>query len=138
MSAIPLYTSIELVPEQVYTRQYLRNLFGIIDNTINTGVFNPRGTKSVWLFVTEEKSADQTPYLDSLHADTLNWQGQLSGRTDKLIFTHKLEETELLVFYRKSKQEHPGSGFRYLGRFEYQSHLATQPTSFVLIRASEQ
>ena len=131
------YTSFDLIPQQVYTRQDLRDKFNIIDKTIDTGVFKPRGTRSVWLFVTEEKEQDQTQYQDQLDGNTLRWQGQMSGRTDKLILTHQAEGTELLVFYRKNKAEHSGAGFRYLGRFLYESHHASHPTSFVLVAESE-
>jgi len=41
---------------------------------------------------------------------------------------------ELLVFYRTSKTEHSGAGFRYEGRFRYVSHTGAQPTHFVLER----
>lgn len=133
MPKAPLYTSLDLLPGQIYTRQDLSDKFFIVDKTLNTGVFKPRDTHSVWLFVTEEKSHDQTQYKDRLAGDILYWQGQLSGRTDKLILTHQAEGYELLVFYRKNKAEHPGAGFRYLGRFVYESHHASHPTSFVLV-----
>ena len=128
-----MYTSLDLIPQQVYTRQELREKFNIIDKTMDTGVFKPRGTRSIGLFVTEEKGQDQSQYKDRLDGDTLQWQGQMSGRTDKLIFTHQDEGNEVIVFYRKNKAEHPGAGFRYLGRFHYQSHYASHPTSFVLV-----
>lgn len=41
---------------------------------------------------------------------------------------------ELLVFHRKNRYEHPGSGFTYQGRFLYQSHEGSRPTKFVLRR----
>ena len=46
----------------VYTRNDLRALFEISDATINNGVFRPKGRHEVWLFVTENKSADRTVY----------------------------------------------------------------------------
>lgn len=133
-----MYTSLDLIPQQIYTRQDLRDKFNIIDKTLDTGVFKLRGTRSVWLFVTEEKESDQTQYKDYLEGNTLRWQGQMSGRTDKLILTHHAEGNELLVFYRKSKAEHPGAGFRYLGRFFYSSHSASHPTSFVLLSEQDE
>lgn len=137
MPSIPLYTSQALVPGQVYTRHDLRDRFNIVDKTLDTGVFKPRGTRSVWLFVTEEKEQDQTQYQDQLDGNMLQWQGQMSGRTDKLILTHQAEGSELLVFYRKNKAEHPGAGFRYLSRFVYESHHSSHPTSFILIAESK-
>ncbi|MBT2558142.1 DUF3427 domain-containing protein [Hymenobacter sp. ISL-91] len=134
MPSIPLYTSQVLVPGQVYTRHDLRQLFNISDATINTGVFRPKGSKSIWLFITEEKTAAATPYYDRLEGDMLQWQGQLSGRTDKPIIEHERDGHELLVFFRRSKKEFTASGFRYQGPFHYQSHSGGLPASFILSR----
>lgn len=127
-------TSQQLKLDEIYTREDLKSIFGITDATINTGVFRPKGTSSVWLFITEEKTADRTQYRDHLEGDTLYWQGQTSGRTDGLIIGHKAQGLELLVFLRKRKYEHPGAGFKYLGPFDYVSHSGEGPTSFVLQR----
>ena len=129
-------TSERLTPGNVYTREALKDLFEISDATLNTGVFRPKGTASIWLFVTEEKTADRTQYRDRIEGETLYWQGQTSGRTDDLIIDHYARGLELLVFFRKRKYEHPGAGFRYLGSFEYVSHSGSGPTSFVLRRRS--
>lgn len=129
-------TSESLVVGRIYTRNRLREMFGIKDATINTGVFRPKGHDSVWLFVTEDKSPDQTQYHDRLENDVLHWDGQTSGRTDHLIVGHKGQGLELLLFYRKSKSEHPGAGFRYEGPFEYVKHEGKHPTRFTLRRAS--
>lgn len=128
-------TSERLTDNDVYTRENLKQLFSITDATINTGVFRPKGTNSVWLFVTEQKTADRTPYRDHLEGDLLHWQGQTAGRTDNLIIEHVQRGLELLIFFRKSKYEHKGAGFRYLGPYEYVSHEGSQPTGFVLRRA---
>lgn len=127
-------TSERLTSGTVYTRDDLRSLFGITDATLNTGVFRPKGTSSVWLFITEEKTADRTQYRDRLDGETLYWQGQTSGRTDALVIDHQARGLELLVFFRKRKYEHPGAGFRYLGPFVYVSHSGGGPASFVLKR----
>ncbi|MGX9117879.1 HNH endonuclease [Mesorhizobium sp. BHbsci] len=121
----------------VYTRDRLRQMFGIVDATLNTGVFRPKGTRSVWLFITAEKTADRTQYHDSLVGDVLHWQGQTSGRTDALIIDHQANGLELLVFYRQRKYEFDGAGFRYLGPFNYVSHSSSSPTSFILHRANQ-
>ena len=129
-------TSKSLTPGEIYTRAGLSRLFGIRDATIRTGVFHPKGTASVWLFVTENKPGDRTPYLDRLESDTLHWQGQMAGRTDAWIIEHYARGLEILVFYRESKNEYPGYGFRYLGPFAYISHTGSRPTNFVLQRVS--
>jgi len=128
-------TSDRLVVDHVYTREDLRRQFGITDATLNTGVFRPKGTASVWLFITEEKTSDRTQYHDRLDGDLLHWQGQTSGRTDDLIISHHRLGLEVLVFLRKRKYEFPGAGFRYIGAFSYVSHSGGGPTDFMLRRA---
>ena len=130
------FTSERLTPVEVYSRADLSRLFGIRDATIRTGVFRPKGTASVWLFITENKPNDSTPYLDRLEGDTLHWQGQMTGRTDAWIIDHHARGLEILVFYRESKDEYPNSGFQYLGPFAYISHTGNSPTNFVLQRVS--
>ena len=132
-SAIAL-TSDQLTLKKIYTRNDLRSLFNVTDATLDTGVFCPQGTSSVWLFITEKKTADRTPYRDHLEGDILYWQGQTFGRTDELIVDHQACGRELLVFFRKKKYEHPRAGFRYLGPFVYLSHTGDKPTNFVLQR----
>jgi 5-methylcytosine-specific restriction protein A len=58
------------------------------------------------------------------------------GRTDHWIIGHKDQGLELLLFYRKSKTEHLGAGFRYEGPFDYVDHKGRHPTRFTLRRAS--
>lgn len=125
-------TSAELTDGSIYTREDLKGEFSITDATINTGVFKPKGTASIWLFVTRNKTSDRTQYVDRLEGDYLYWQGQTLGRTDQLIVNHKKEGNEILVFFRESKLEHPGAGFRYLGEFDYIAHSGRGPTNFIL------
>jgi len=125
-------TSAQLQEGEVYSRKELMEIFDIKDATIRTGVFSPKGHDSVWLFVTEQKTPDRTQYIDHLDGDTLHWQGQTEGRTDHLITGHRRDGSELLLFYRRRKNEYPGYGFRYEGVFEYVSHRGSHPTSFVL------
>lgn len=127
-------TSDILTLGDIYCRAELREMFDISDATINTGVFRPKGHDSVWLFVTERKTADRTQYEDVLEHDTLYWQGQTSGRTDDLIREHQQRGLELLLFYRHAKYEHPGAAFRYEGPFAYSSDEGRNPASFVLKR----
>jgi hypothetical protein len=122
-------TANQLVEGNFYSRNDLKKLFNISDATIRNGVFKPKNHNSVWLFVTEKKSSDMTPYNDLLEGNTLNWDGQTEGRTDYLIATHKELGLELLLFYRKSKEE---LSFCYKGRFLYKSHNGSKPTHFIL------
>ncbi len=129
-----MLTSSKLREREIYTRDDLRRMFDITDQTLFTGIFKPSGHDSVWLFVTERKSGDMTDYHDTLNGDILRWDGQTSGRKDALIIGHERMGIELLVFYRQSKQQHPGAGFTYEGRFRYESHTDGAPTHFVLRR----
>jgi putative restriction endonuclease len=137
MDTAPEFTSDKLTVDTVYTRNDLRDRFGIKDATLNTGIFRPKGTSSVWLFVTEEKTSDRTQYRDHLDGDNLYWQGQTSGRTDSVIISHQDRDLELLVFFRKRKYEHPRAGFQYLGPFVYTSNSGSGPTSFTLSRTGQ-
>lgn len=127
-----MHTSDYLEEESIYTREILRYQFHITDATINNGVFKPSTHQSIWLFVTEQKTIDRPQLKDLLQGNTLYWDGQPMGRTDKAIIDHQLHQNELLVFYRKHTREFPGAGFRYKGRFQYKSHTGSHPTHFIL------
>lgn len=131
-------TSEHLTPGSVYSRAQLKNLFEISDATINTGVFRPLGSDSVWLFITENKTADRTQYEDRLDGDDLYFEGQMAGRTDHLITRHEELGLELLLFYRRSKAEHPDFAFRYEGVFSFIESTLGPPTRFQLRRMSAQ
>jgi hypothetical protein len=118
----------------VYTRDQLRDLFNITDANLNNGIFHPKGTQSVWLFVTEEKAPDRVQYKDHLNGDVLLMQGQTEGRTDHLLVDQAKNGLELLVFHRMKKYEHEGAAFRYAGPFQYVRSFGSHPTSFVLVR----
>ena len=77
-----------------YTRGSLREAFGITDASIKNGIFQPKGHESVWLFVTEQKTADRTQYNDHLDGDTLDWDSQPKGRKDGLVIDHNLLSAE--------------------------------------------
>ena len=124
-------SSEKLTLHELYSRRRLAEKFNITDATLNTGVFQPKGHSSIWLFVTRRKPANRTQYVDSLSGDILRWQGQTSGRTDQLIINHEKRGLELLVFYREEAR----APFRYEGLFEYLEHSGAEPTSFKLKRA---
>lgn len=126
------WTSPKLEAGKIYTREDLRDQFQIEDATLNNGVFQPKSTNSVWLFVTKEKSSDRTQYVDYFEGDILYWQGQTVGRSYQKIIGHEADGNELLVFFRETKRQHPGAGFSYDGPFRYVSHEGSRPTNFVL------
>jgi putative restriction endonuclease len=132
------FTSDRLTEGEIYPREALIEKFGIVDSTVNTGVFRLKGSRSVWLFVTRDKTNDRTQYKDNLEGDLLHWEGQTSGRTDAKIVEHEANGDELLVFYRDSKRQHPKAGFRFEGQFRYLSHKPGNPSAFLLQRVREQ
>ena len=127
-------TSSALQVGHIYTRAELKEQFGIQDATLNNGIFKPKAHHSVWLFVTKDKTSDRTQYQDSLDGDVLTMEGQTAGRTDHLIIEHEKRGNELLLFYRDSKLQYPGAGFRYEGQFRYDTHSGSGPATFTLRR----
>ncbi len=132
-----MQTSTDLEEGHIYTRHELREKYEIVAASLNNGIFRPKGHSSIWLFVTERKSADRTQYVDLLKGDTLYWDGQSSGRSDQLIIEHEQRGLEILLFYRKRRDEHPASGFTYKGCFRYVSHAGANPTHYVLERVGD-
>lgn len=128
-------TSEQLKLGALYSRASLRKLFGITAASLNTGIFRPPGTDSVWLFVTEQKASGRTPYHDELTGDDLHIDGQMRGKTDYLIRDHEKLGLELLLFHRKHQREYPEAAFEYKGRFRYVGSRAGSPTRFHLRRA---
>jgi len=86
--------------------------------------------------VTEEKTADRTQYHDKLRVISLEWDGQMSVRSDKSIINHEENGVDLLLFYRKKKTTCKDYGFRYEGRFRYITHWGEFPTHFILSRVT--
>jgi hypothetical protein len=134
---VPYYLSSRLKASDIYSRKILGDMLGISGSAMGAGVFRRQGTQSVLLFVTEQKGTDRTQYTDRLEDNILFWEGQEKRGTDSLIIGHEDDRLELLVFYRRRKNEFPDYGFRYLGSFEYVSHETSpkdEPTRFVLKR----
>jgi hypothetical protein len=131
-----MFASEKLIEEHIYTRSMLQEMFAITDATLRNGVFRLAEYRSIWLFITEQKTRDIPQLYDLLDGDILKWDGQPEGRTDKYIIEHEAAGWELLIFYRKHKNEFPRAGFRYEGRFRYQSHTGSRPTHFILQRVN--
>lgn len=115
-----------------YSRKDLKEKFGIIDSTINNGIFKPKEHSSVWIFITKHKTPDRTPYYDDFDGETLIFEGQTKGKTDWLIINHIDQRNELITFYREKKDERPDYSFKYLGRFQYINHSNDKPKRFIL------
>jgi HNH endonuclease len=132
-----LKTSEQLVIGQVYTRKELGRLFNITDATMNTGIFRPTGHDSVWLFITKNKTRDRVQYRNEFVGNDLYADSQLMGRKDRLVLDSDKLGLELLVFYRESRYEFDGAGFRYEGPFRYMSSKGRNPRRFHLKRATD-
>lgn len=130
----PPFLSEWLTIGEVYTREQLRQRFTIADATINNGVFKARGTRSIWLFVTEKKTADRPQLFDQLKGNVLHWSGQPAGRTDAMLIDHLANGDEVLVFYRERRDQYPGGGFSYHGPFLYRTHSGSSPAAFIFDR----
>jgi hypothetical protein len=78
-----------------------------------------------------------TQYNDRLDGDDLHMDGQSEGRTDQMLIDHEKTGDEVLLFFRRTKTEHAGGGFRYEGRFRYVSHTATRPAHFHFRRTKD-
>jgi hypothetical protein len=86
----------------VYTRNDLARTFQITDATLKTGIFQPDGTRSIWIFVTEQKTPDRTQYKDYLDGDLLYWQGQgfrITPVARRAVEQHAMQEVE--AYYRR-------------------------------------
>lgn len=59
----------------LYTKEQLSSLFSISDATIDNDIFKPKAHSSVWLFITEHKTAERSQFGDFLQADVLRIQG---------------------------------------------------------------
>jgi hypothetical protein len=125
-------TSDSLKLFSTYSRKDLQELFKITDSTINNGIFQPKDHSSIWCFLTRDKTNDRTNYMDDFDGQTLNFEGQLKGRTDNKIINHSREGNEILLFYRERKDEHPNYAFKYFGRFQYISDSGSNPRRFTL------
>jgi hypothetical protein len=134
--SVTLRTSEHLKIGDLYSRDDLKARFGIVDATINTGIFKPKEQDSIWLFVTKNKTADRVQYQDELIGDDLFMDGQTAGMKDKLLIAHNANHLEILLFYREEKYEHAGASFRYEGRFQYIDHRGIRPAHFHFRRVS--
>ncbi|MGQ0589825.1 MAG: HNH endonuclease [Sphingosinicella sp.] len=130
----PPFRSEWLSVGDIYTREQLRHRFSIVDATLNNGVFKARGSRSIWLFVTEKKTADRPQLFDRLEGDMLRWSGQPAGRTDRLLIDHLSNGDEVLLFYRERRDRYRGGGFLYEGPFLYRGHSGSRPASFIFER----
>lgn len=132
--------SARLTIGEIYSRKQLMAILNTNNATINNGIFEAPGFRSVLLFVTEKKQADRRQYIDELNGDVLTMEGQGLRKTvtDPWIKGHVSDGRELLLFHRAAKNTYPAYGFKYQGPFCFESvkEDATPevPSQFVLRR----
>jgi hypothetical protein len=98
---------------RLYTRPQLATLWGYRGyQAFSRGVFTPRGTNRVVLFVTREKQRSLTQYRDFISGDRLYWEGQAAhGSDDRIARAHEYGE-QVHLFYRDIHH----TPFRYYGQ----------------------
>src|SRR5262249_29081888 len=136
LSSAHMKTSTRLNVGTIYTREELASMFGITDATLFTGIFQPKGHESIWLFVTKDKTPDRTQYRNALIDDDLYMDGQTAGLKDALLTNHEQNGTEAILFFRDNRFQHPHGGFRYEGPFTYVSKEGRNPAHFHLRRVN--
>ena len=120
-----------------YTRQELASTWGYAGpQAIGKGVFTPRKSPYIILFVTVEKQKSQTQYRDSLQGSTLYWEGETGCRSDNRIIEAEASGDTVLLFFRPRHHQ----PFLYLGPIVLERYTRSddpyQPTSFVFRVAS--
>ena len=103
---------------EVYSRNDLKERFDFKLGSRGTGIYHHKLDDSIWLFVTETKSEDQTKYRDKLEGDRLCWQGQENQDIYNIrVINHKKDGRKIHLLYREYEKEYKNSGFRYEGEF---------------------
>lgn len=111
----------------VTSREELKDRLGVTGSILRAGILKPAGFSSVCLLVTGGTAPAGSPRGSSFDGQVLRFAGGIDGSPDPLITGHEDDGNELLVFYRGRRNEYPGYGFRYLGRFAYYAHAPGIP-----------
>lgn len=97
----------------LYTRPELAALWGYAGyQAFARGVFTPQGARTIVLFVTREKQASLTAYVDALVGDHLTWEGEAGHQSDYRIARAAETGESIHLFYRDVHH----TPFRYHGQ----------------------
>jgi len=97
----------------LYTRPELAVLWGYAGyQAFARGVFTPQGAHKIILFVTREKQASLTAYVDALVGDHLTWEGEAGHQSDYRIARAAESGESIHLFYRDVHH----TPFRYHGQ----------------------
>jgi hypothetical protein len=84
-----------------YDRKVLADLWGLGGfQALGRGVFMPRGSGQIFLFVTRERLGWMTPYNNFLYDDLLLWDGEKGHGSDERIANAVANGEEIHLFYR--------------------------------------
>jgi hypothetical protein len=126
---MPFSTEV-LVIGNLYTRPQLANLWGYSSfHGFGRGVFTPKNSKCIVLFVTQEKQNSAIQYQDFINFDTLHWEGEDKHGTDDRIASAHENGEDIHLFYRDIHH----TPFRYFGqiRINLFRRNVTKPSKFI-------
>jgi putative restriction endonuclease len=112
-----------------YDRPTLARLWGMAGyQGLGRGVFTPRGTNFIVLFVTRQKRQGDTQYNDFLEDDLLFWEGEDGHGNDERLAHASKRGDEIHLFYRKQHY----APFTYHGRLVLTHFIqrADKPSEF--------
>jgi HNH endonuclease len=96
-----------------YDRKVLARVWGLAGyQAIGRGVFTPRDTGQIFLFVTRERLGWMTPYNNFLDDGLLFWDGETGHGSDDRITSASHNGEEIHLFYR----DHRLTPFTYYGK----------------------
>lgn len=96
-----------------YDRKVLAKLWGLAGyQAIGRGVFTPKGTNQIFLFVTRERLSWMTLYTNYLDEDLLFWDGEKGHGNDERIINAANNGDEIHLFYRDQRH----TPFTYYGK----------------------
>ena len=113
-----------------YDRKVLARLWGLAGfQAIGRGVFTPKSSEQIFLFVTRERLGWMTPYNNFLDGDLLFWDGEKGHGSDERIVSASRSGEEIHLFYR----DHRLTPFTYHGKVIMLrcSRFTDRPSEFV-------
>jgi len=115
---------------QLYDRPTLAELWGYASHhALSRGVFTPRDSPYIILFVTHDKQQTLTQYHDELEEDLLFWEGEQGHGNDQRIIDAAQQVSTVHLFYRDRHH----SPFIYHGPLQLVSYdlRSDKPSRFV-------
>ena len=127
---MPRVSFTDIAPGSRWERVELAKLWGYESyHPLGRGVFTPKDSSLIILFVTEQKRGGHEPYTDMLDGDSLQWHGEKGHGNDHRIVSAATRGDEIHVFYRDVHH----ASFTYIGQASLKSStlLQAEPSRFV-------